>query len=65
MFIADQEKDLPVGSWLQMVPGYAPATVNMYDVYYVVEDDRVVDVWPIFPRGPGHNGLACPDAWPP
>jgi hypothetical protein len=40
-----------------MVPGYAPATVNMYDCYYVVDDDRVIDVWPVFPRGPGHNGL--------
>jgi D-serine deaminase-like pyridoxal phosphate-dependent protein len=57
VFIAQPELDLPVGSWLKMVPGYAPATVNMYDVYYVVEDDQVVDVWPIFPRGPGHNGL--------
>jgi hypothetical protein len=29
----------------------------MYDNYYVVADDQVVDVWPVFPRGPGHNGL--------
>jgi D-serine deaminase-like pyridoxal phosphate-dependent protein len=59
VFIAPPEPDLdlPVGSWLRMVPGYAPATVNMYDVYYVVDDDQVVDVWPVFPRGPGHNGL--------
>jgi D-serine deaminase-like pyridoxal phosphate-dependent protein len=48
---------LPVGSWLRLVPGYAPATVNMYDNYYVVADDVVVDVWPVFPRGPGHSGL--------
>ena len=33
---------LPVGSWLRLVPGYAPATVNMYDNYYVVADDVVV-----------------------
>jgi D-serine deaminase-like pyridoxal phosphate-dependent protein len=49
--------NLPVGSWLRLVPGYAPATVNMYDNYYVVVDGVVVDVWPVFPRGPGHNGL--------
>ena len=57
IFVAGPDLDLPVGSWLRMVPGYAPATVNMYDCYYVVDDDRVIDVWPVFPRGPGHNGL--------
>jgi D-serine deaminase-like pyridoxal phosphate-dependent protein len=50
---------LPVGSSVRIVPGYAPATVNMYDVYHVVSDDQVIDVWPIFPRGPGHNGLVA------
>jgi hypothetical protein len=23
-----------------------------------VQDDVVVDIWPIIPRGPGHHGLA-------
>ena len=32
------------------MPGYAPTTVNFYDFYYVVDDDRVVDVWPIHAR---------------
>ncbi len=49
--------DFPVGTWLRLVPGYAPGTVNLYDNYYVVADDEGVDVWPVFPRGPGHNGL--------
>jgi D-serine deaminase-like pyridoxal phosphate-dependent protein len=47
----------PVGAPVRLVPGYAPATTNMYDCYHVVADDRVVDIWPVFPRGPGHNGL--------
>ena len=46
-----------MGSWLRLVPGYAPGTVNMYDNYYVVADGEVIDLWPVFPRGPGHNGL--------
>ena len=49
IFVAGPDLDLPVGSWLRMVPGYAPATVNMYDCYYVIADDRVIDVWPVFP----------------
>ena len=53
----DPEPDLPVGAWVRLVPGYAPATVSMYDNYYVIADGLVVDIWPVFPRGPGHNGL--------
>jgi D-serine deaminase-like pyridoxal phosphate-dependent protein len=57
VFVAGPDVELPVGSWLRVVPGYAPATVNMYDAYHVVRGDQVVDIWPVFPRGPGHNGL--------
>ena len=32
------------------MPGYSPTTVNLYDIYYVVDDDVVVDVWPILGR---------------
>jgi D-serine deaminase-like pyridoxal phosphate-dependent protein len=40
-----------------LLPGYAPTTVNLYDVYHVVEQGVVVDVWPIVPRGAGHGGI--------
>jgi D-serine deaminase-like pyridoxal phosphate-dependent protein len=49
---------LAPGEVVQLLPGYAPSTVNMYDAYHVIEDDTVVDIWPIVPRGPGHHGLA-------
>jgi hypothetical protein len=32
----------------------------MYDAYFVVRDDVVIDVWAIVPRGPGDHGLAAP-----
>jgi D-serine deaminase-like pyridoxal phosphate-dependent protein len=48
----------PVGTFLRLIPGYGPSTVASFDVFHVVEDDRVVDVWPVIPRGPGHGGLA-------
>lgn len=50
---------LDAGDTVQLVPGYAPSTINLYDVYYVVEDEQVVDIWPIVPRGPGHHGLVA------
>jgi D-serine deaminase-like pyridoxal phosphate-dependent protein len=51
------EPPLDLGDRVELIPGYAATTVNMYDVYHVVSDDVVVDVWPIVPRGPG-QGLA-------
>ena len=41
---------LAVGDRVELMPGYAPTTVNFYDVYYVVADGRVVDVWPVLAR---------------
>jgi 3-hydroxy-D-aspartate aldolase len=57
IFMAADGLDVPLGAPLAMIPGYAPSTVNAYDAYHVAVDGVVVDIWPIFPRGPGHNGL--------
>ena len=57
LFEATPDHPLHVGDVCELVPGYAPSTVNWYDCYHVVEGDRVVDIWPVIPRGPGHGGL--------
>jgi D-serine deaminase-like pyridoxal phosphate-dependent protein len=57
VFIARPSEPLRVGDVVELLPGYAPGTVNWYDAYHVVEDNRVVDIWPVIPRGPGHGGL--------
>jgi D-serine deaminase-like pyridoxal phosphate-dependent protein len=57
IFAAPGGSSLRVGDSVALVPGYSPTTVNWYDVYHVVRDDVVVDIWPIIPRGPGHHGL--------
>jgi len=44
---------LDLGDRAELVAGYGPTTVNLHDVFHVLEDDVVVDVWPVFPRGPG------------
>jgi D-serine deaminase-like pyridoxal phosphate-dependent protein len=41
---------LDVGDRIELMPGYAPTTVNLYDVYYVVKDNTIIDVWPILGR---------------
>jgi D-serine deaminase-like pyridoxal phosphate-dependent protein len=57
VFDATGGTTLVVGDVVQLVPGYSPSTVNWYDAFHVVEDDVVIDIWPVIPRGPGHQGL--------
>jgi D-serine deaminase-like pyridoxal phosphate-dependent protein len=57
IFVVTGSCQLQVGDTVAVVPGSSPGTVNLYDAYHVVEDDVVVDIWPIVPRGPGHAGL--------
>jgi D-serine deaminase-like pyridoxal phosphate-dependent protein len=44
---------LDVGDTVEVVAGYGPTTVNLYDVFHVLENDVVTDIWPVRPRGPG------------
>ena len=57
LFDVDDRCLLKRGDTVEFNPGYAPTTVNLYDAYHVVENDVVVDIWPIIPRGPGHIGI--------
>jgi D-serine deaminase-like pyridoxal phosphate-dependent protein len=57
LFDIDEKCKLKLGDKVEFTPGYAPSTVNLYDVFHVVEDDVVIDFWPIIPRGPGHIGI--------
>jgi D-serine deaminase-like pyridoxal phosphate-dependent protein len=49
----DPGSPVKLGDRLEVVSGYGPTTVNLHDVYYVVEHDVVTDVWPIRARGAG------------
>ena len=47
---------LSIGDRIQLVPSHTDPTVNLHDVFYAVEGERVVDVWPIAARGyPEHR----------
>jgi D-serine deaminase-like pyridoxal phosphate-dependent protein len=54
---ADSSCLLKVGDVVDFHLGYTPFAVNYFDAYHVVEDGKVVDIWPILPRGPLHGGL--------
>lgn len=57
IFTVDPSCPLKVGDKVELYIGYTPFAVNFFDVYHVVENDKVMDIWPIIPRGPGHGGL--------
>jgi D-serine deaminase-like pyridoxal phosphate-dependent protein len=42
-----------LGDRVEIMAGYGPTTVNLYDVFHVIEDGVVTDIWPVTPRGPG------------
>ena len=44
---------LDLGDTAEALVGYGPTTVNLHEVFHVVENDVVTDIWPIVPRGSG------------
>jgi D-serine deaminase-like pyridoxal phosphate-dependent protein len=46
-----------LGDHVQLIAGYAPTTINLHDVMFVHRSGVVSDIWPVFPRGPGHHGF--------
>jgi D-serine deaminase-like pyridoxal phosphate-dependent protein len=44
---------LDLGDRAEVIAGYGPTTVNLYDVFHVLEGGVVTDIWPVTARGPG------------
>lgn len=44
---------LDLGDTAEVVGGYGPTTVNLHDVFHVIEGGVVSDIWPVNPRGSG------------
>lgn len=49
----DRDDPLRIGDRVRLRPGYGPMTVNLYDVYHVVQKDIVTQIWPVLARHPG------------
>ncbi len=57
LFDVDERCPLKLRDTVELVPGYAPSTVNLYDAFHVVDGGVVTEIWPVIPRGPGHVGI--------
>jgi len=42
---------IAVGDRIELLPSHTDPTVNLHDAFYIVDGDRVVDLWPISARG--------------
>jgi D-serine deaminase-like pyridoxal phosphate-dependent protein len=57
IFDVSPEDNFEAGDRVELVSGYAPTTVNLHDVIFLTEDNKVTDLWPVFPRGPQDKGF--------
>ncbi len=45
------ESPIAVGDRIRLAPSHTDPTINLHDVIYVLEGERVTDIWPITARG--------------
>jgi D-serine deaminase-like pyridoxal phosphate-dependent protein len=57
IFNVDGACPLGVGDTVEILCNYTPFAVGYFEAYHVIDGDRVVDVWPVMPRGPESRWL--------
>lgn len=56
-FKIDKTCSLKVGDKVELLCIYTPFAVSYFEAYHVIEGGRVVDIWPVIPRGPESRWL--------
>ena len=51
VLVAKRGHDFYLGKTVKLVPGHCDPTVNLYDWFVCIRNDRVENVWPISARG--------------
>lgn len=49
--LESERVDYRPGDKLRLVPSHCCTTVNLFDTYHVIQDGKLVDLWPIAARG--------------
>ena len=47
------DSSVRIGDHVRLVPSHTDPTVNLHDVFYAFDGERIVDVWPVVARGYG------------
>jgi D-serine deaminase-like pyridoxal phosphate-dependent protein len=53
----DKTCPLKIGDKVELLCNYTPFAVSYFEAYHVIEGGRVVDIWPVIPRGPESRWL--------
>jgi D-serine deaminase-like pyridoxal phosphate-dependent protein len=57
IFFAGDACPLKTGDKLEILCNYTPFAIGYFEAYHVMEHGRVVDIWPVMPRGPESRWL--------
>ena len=57
IFLADASVPLTTRDKVEILCGYTPFAIGYFEAYHVLEDGKVVDIWPVMPRGPESRWL--------
>jgi len=57
IFLADDSVRLTTGDRVEILCNYTPFAIGYFEAYHVIDGGRVVDVWPVMPRGPESRWL--------
>jgi D-serine deaminase-like pyridoxal phosphate-dependent protein len=57
IFLADDGVPLTTGDRVEILCNYTPFAIGYFEAYHVLEDGKVVDIWPVMPRGPESRWL--------
>jgi len=52
IFLADETVPLTTGDKVEILCNYTPFAISYFEAYHVLEGGKVVDIWPVMPRGP-------------
>lgn len=51
---------LSIGDRVRLIPSHTDPTVNLHDVFYAAEGERIIDTWPIAARGYREHRVTSP-----
>ena len=57
IFLADDGTALTTGDKVEILCNYTPFAIGYFEAYHVLEEGKVVDIWPVMPRGPESRWL--------
>jgi D-serine deaminase-like pyridoxal phosphate-dependent protein len=57
IFVADESSTRKVGDKAEIRCNYTPNATGYFEAFHVLEGGKVVDIWPVMPRGPESRWL--------